>query len=502
MVAYTRKNALDQALDIAGSLLQSDTKTLSNEPDGYGSLVAGQSGAAASLTTLTANGINVTGLTGMTAESVGRFLTIFGAATASNNGTFLIDGYVSATAVTIVNASAVASDANNGSISWVERYPYSLEDDINFARTDRRLIKGTAAFHSDVPTYQRPTAIGTDVPANLTNIASKTLDAHAWVVNRVYRADPVLAGDGYSTITGASQFQYADSVDRTGVPIWDGFDAGNWEATYVEIIDPQTENYLVAQGGITDGYRIFGRTRQGVTGIEPNSIEVEFRAVPFGADVSTSVAYTWDGYQPTTVDYYYGYRERADQLTETAFRTTLVNGLFADSQSATNINNILQILGSDPGDNYLDGLTNLTNYYVFSDLPDATPSVTEVFNTINEQIGDRIFTGDVIGDNDGYTITTILQNLADAISEANFVRVIERLTVDVNPGVAHTIPGGNTYTLDPTNNGQNLVVYTRGVLRDPGPVVDWNDYEETSTTSITFYAKQKAGDHINYFIYN
>lgn len=498
MPAYVRKNALDQALDIAGSLLQSDTRTLSNEPDGYGAPISGQTGSAANITSLTANGANVTGLTGMTAASVGRFLTLSGTASLSNTGTFLIDGYVDDGYVTIVNASAVANDANNGSIVWTERNPYTLEDDINFARTDRRLIKGTAAFHSAVPTYQRPSAIGTNVPANLTNIAGKTLDAHAWVVNRVFRADPVAPGDGYSTITDTGLLQYADAVDRTGVPIWDGFDAGNWEATYVEIINPVTENYLV--DGYT-GQRIFGRTRQGTSGVEPNSVEIEFRKVAFGADISTSTAYTWDGYQPTAVDYYYGYRERADQLTETAFRTTLVNGLFADSQSATNINNILTTLGTTLGDTYLTGLTNLTNYYVFSDLPDGTPSVTEVFNTINEQIGDRIFTGSVIGDNDGYTITQILQNLANAIASANFVRVIERLTVDVSPGVPHTLPGGNTYTLDPTNNGQNLIVYTRGLLRDPGPVVDFNDYAETSTTSITFYAKQKAGDHINYFIY-
>jgi len=501
-MVFTRLNALDQALDIAGSLLQSDTKTLSNEPDGYGAVVTGQTGTTAGITTVVSGIATITGLTGMTAESVGRFLTLVGAASAGNNGTFLIVTFNSATSVDVSNINAVASDANNGSITWSERSPYSLEDDINFIRTDRRLIKGTTNFYDDVPTYQRPTAIGTDVPANLTNISGSTLDAHAWIVNRVYRVDSVAPGDGYSTITGASQFQYADSVDRTGVPIWDGFDAGNWEATYVEIIDPVTLNSLVAQGGIADGYRIFGRTRAGTTGVEPNSVEVEFRAVPFGADISTSIAYTWDGYQPTTVDYYYAYRERADQLTETAFRTTLVNGLFADSQGTANINNILQVLGVTAGDNYLTGLTNLTNYYVFSDLPDATPSVTEAFNTINEQIGDRIFTGNVIGDNDGYTITAILQNLADAISQANFIRVIERLVADINAGVAHTIPGGNTYTIDPTNNGQNLVVYTRGILRDPGPVVDYNDYEETSTTSITFYAKQKAGDHINYFIYS
>ncbi len=500
MSAYTRKNALDQALDIAGSLLQSDTRTLSNEPDGYGAPISGQTGSAANITTLTANGVNVTGLTGMTLQSVGNFLTLSGTASASNTGTFLIDSFVSATEVTVVNASAVANDANNGSIVWTERTPYTLEDDINFARTDRKLIKGTAAFHSDVPTYQRPTAIGTNVPANLTNIASKTLDAHAWIINKVYRADPVALADGYSLITAPGSIQYADSVDRTGVPIWDGFDAGDWNSTYVEIINPNTQNYLIAQGGVQDGYRIFGRTRQGTSGVEPNSVEVEFFAVPQGAAITSATAYSWDGYQPTSVDYYYPYRTRADQLDENAFRTTLINGLFAPQDSAGDISNILTTIGTTFGDTFLT-LTNTTNNYVFSDLPDGTPSVTEVVNTINEQIGDRNFTGPVIGDNDGYTITAILQNLANAIASANFIRVIERLGANINANTAHTLPGGNTYTLDPSNNGQNLVVYTRGLLRDPGPVAQNNDYEETSTTSVTFYAKQKKDDHINYFIY-
>lgn len=497
-MVYSRYNALDQALDIAGSLLQSDTRTLSNEPDGYGSPIAGQVGSAASVSAVSLGIATITGLTGMTVQSVGRMLTLSGANTAGNNGTFLIVTYNSATSVDVSNASAVTPDANDGSIVWTERNPYSLEDDLNFVRTDRRLIKGTANFYDAVPTYQRPTAIGTNIPANLSNIAGKTLDAHAWVVNRVYRADPVLAGDGYSTISGVGLFQYADAVDKTGVPINDGFDAGNDEATYVEIINPATENYLTAVGGAADGYRIFGRTRAGTTGVEPDSVEVEFRAVPLGADISTSIAYTWDGYQPTAVDYYYGYRERADQLTETAFRTTLVNGLFADSSNTTSINNILTTLGTSLGDTYLT-LTNTGPYYVFNNLPDVTPSVTEVFNTINEQIGIRNYTGSVL--TDGYTITQSLQQLADAISSANFVRVIERLVADIPANTAHTLPGGNTYTLDVTNNGQNLVVYTRGLLRDPGPVVDNNDYSETSTTQVTFYSKLKSGDHINYFIY-
>src|SRR5688572_33134266 len=131
MTAYVRLNALNQALDIAGSLTQSDTRTLSNELDGYGAPISGQTGAAANITTVASGIATVTGLTGMTTQSVGRMLTISGAASAGNNGTFLIVLFNSATSVDISNPNAVASDANNGSISWTERNPYSLEDDIN-----------------------------------------------------------------------------------------------------------------------------------------------------------------------------------------------------------------------------------------------------------------------------------------------------------------------------------------------------------------------------------
>lgn len=494
----SRKNLLDQALDIAGSIIQSSSYTLADEANFLGSTISGQTGSSATIASVGGGLATITGLTGMATDSVNRFLTLSGAATGANNGTFLIDSYISATSVVIVNTSAVAPDANDGYISWIERNSYSLEDDLNYVRTDRAAIKGVA-FSADVPTYQRPTAIGTNVSANLLNIAGKTLDAHAWIVNRVYRADPVLAGDGYSTISAIGQLQYADAVDKTGIPIWDGFDSGNWDATYVEIINPSTGNGLVVDGGLYDGYRIFGRSRQGVTGIEPDSVEVEFRAVQFGADISTSVAYTWDANQPSAVDYYYPYRERADLLTETAFRTTLINGLFSDSTNTLNINNILTTIGTTSGDTYLTGLTNTGIYYPFNNLPDVTPSVTEALNTLNAEIGDRNYTGSIL--NDGYTITQSLQQLANAIGSANFIRVIERVAVDISPNTVHTLPGGNTYTIDPSNNGQNMSVYVRKLLLDPGPVVDGNDYSETSSTQVTFYTKVKAGDHINYYIY-
>ncbi len=496
----TRKNALDQAIDIAGSLTQISTKTLTDETSGLGQPVSGQSGSAASVSAFAGGVATITGLTGMTTQSVARFLTLSGAASGGNNGTFLIVAYNSATSVDISNSAGVAGDGNNGSISWIEREPYSLEDDLNFERTDRAAIKGVA-YDAAIPTYDRPTAVGTLVPANLTNIADKTLDAHAWVVNRKFAGISVNTSDGYVTITSAGALKHADAVDRTGVPINDGADAGAHEATYVEIADGYDEAALEVLGGVFAGHRIFGRTRAGTTGTSPNSVEIEFRSVSKDADISTSVPYTWEAGQSSTIVAFYGYRERADQLTETAFRTILTNGIIGDADLRQDVIDIRTVIGvPDDTTDLSNQLTNQTAYYPFNDLPDATPSVVEALNTLNEQIGDRDYTSPYL--TDGYTITQSLEELAAAITAGAQVitRVIERLSAPITPNTAHTLPGGNSYTLDGTNNGQGLWVFWRGILRHPGPVSGGNDYDETTTTSITPYTALAAGNIIDYFI--
>jgi hypothetical protein len=98
--------------------LSADNVNLTTNP--YGE--PGLSGAAASIVAgAPAGQARVQGLTSFTSASVGRFLTISGAASAGNNGRFLIAAVNSATEVDIVNASAVMPDGNNGSISWVVR---------------------------------------------------------------------------------------------------------------------------------------------------------------------------------------------------------------------------------------------------------------------------------------------------------------------------------------------------------------------------------------------
>lgn len=497
----TLDNLIDQALDIAGTLFQTDDLITSEEPQQLGRAYTGQTGSAVSIAGI-APTMTITGLTGMTTASVNNFLTLSGAASAGNNGTFLITAYNSATSVDILNTSGVGGDANNGSISWTERRPWSSEDDHNYHRTDRAAIKGVS-YDAAIPTYYQCTDQTTPIDANLFNIAGKTTDAKSFVIDRKY--EDVFVDDGYTfiTLTAVGQLKHADSVDVTGVPINDGYDAGNDEATYTEIIADGYQQGLVVLSGPNAGYRIFGRTRAG-SSTSPDSVEVELRAVDIDDPIGTSVPYTWEAGQPTVVDIYYPYRSCLDGMSETAFRTTMVNGLVADAGLSQDIDNIYELIGADPDDSDLNGLlTNTGMYYPFYNLPDVTPSVVEALNTLNEQIGDRTFTGSIIGDNDGYTITQVLQNLADAIAtnvSSSIVRTIERLSADIPAGTSHTLPGGLTYVLDGTDNGQNMWVFWRGQLRDPGDVADGNDYEETSTTSITPYTKIKDKDHINYFI--
>ncbi len=616
-------NRLDPALDVLGTVTQSATSTLGDEPNQFGGALSGQTGAAANITAFASPLATLTGLTGMTTQSVGRFLTISGAATGANNGTFLIAAYISATSVQIVNASAVAPDGNNGAITWTERNSYSLQDDLNFTRTDRRLVKGTTNFYDAVPTYQRPTAVGTNVPANLTNIAAKTTDAKALTATRKFASATTATGNTAITAYSTGNFQHATATDRTGVPIQDGADAANLDACYVEIIDPVDEQGLVVLGGGNAGQRVYGFTRVGtpvaatgtittvagaslvdgetfvlndginaavtfefdnnasvvptatlravaftagdsadtvrdtiiaavtaaptlaisavsggaatvsltndnvgyfgnktitetvanvgfvVAGMSggtgsasANSVEVKFYSIAPGAPISTANAYTWEAGQPTTVDLYYGYRERLDNLSDTALRTTLTNGIVGDASIRQELENLRDVIdtGLTSTATSLTGLlTNTGSFYVFSNLPDATPSVVEALNTINAQIGIRDYTGPYL--TDGQTTTASLQALSNAIAASSQIRVIERLAADVNAGTAHTLPGGNTYVLDGTNNGLYLWVFWRGLLKDPGPVVDGNDYEETSTTQITPYSKIKSGDHISWVIW-
>lgn len=495
--------ALYQDDDVRGRSNVVSTKTLLDEASGFGQAVGGQTGSAASISAFAGGIANISGLTGMTATgSPGRFLTVSGAASGGNNGTFLIVAFVSATEVQVSNPTGVSPDANDGAISWIERAAYSLEDDNNFHTTDRRLIKGTTNAWDAVPTYVRPTAIGTNVPANLTNIAGKTTDAIAFVLPRFFLSQSVAATNTFKQLSSVGNLKHADSVDQTGVPCFDVAPyVSDHEATFVRITNSSDDAELEVLAGGNAGKLIYGRTLNG-TSTSPDSVDIEFRAVAYGAALSTSVAYTWEAGQPTTVNFQYGYNTRLDQAGNTAFNRLSVLGILSDGDLRQDINDIRAVIGSADNATSLTGLlTNTGANFVFFNLPDATPSVVEALNTINSQIGDRTYTGPYL--TSGQTVAASLQALSGAISAAAGVRYIERLSSTLAANTAHTLPGALTYTIDGTGNGRNLVVYWDGVLRHPGTLASFsgNEYAESSTTTITPYKKINSGSCIDYIRY-
>lgn len=317
----TIDNRLDQKLDISGSQNQESNLVLTEEPLQLGSRIPGQLGFNCSIIN-SGSVVTISGLTGMSNLSVGHFITLFGASDSNNNGTFLISNFNSIYSVNIINPSAV-TDLNNGIITWIERNSYSLEDDLNYSRTDRTNIKGVD-YSNDVPTYVRPNDISIQVPANLSNIAGHTTDAKALINTRKYEGAIPVINQNFIHIDGINEFPYANNINRLGLPIHDGADFNNDSACYCDIINQDTG---VGLNTIIDGYKIFGFSRRGSTGIDGNSFEVELRSIQDGQTFSESVPYIWESGQPLVVDIYFPFRESFANMDESALRVMVVHGV-------------------------------------------------------------------------------------------------------------------------------------------------------------------------------
>lgn len=106
-----------------GSFATGTVQLYRDRPAPAGDLIAGQIGTTASIVAGAPVGqARVTGLTGMTAASVGRFLVMANTAFVVNTGGFKIMGLNSPTSVDVRNAVAVVPDTNNGAIAWQEEY--------------------------------------------------------------------------------------------------------------------------------------------------------------------------------------------------------------------------------------------------------------------------------------------------------------------------------------------------------------------------------------------
>lgn len=406
-MGFQRENALNQSLDIAGSEFQTDNLTLTDESAGFGRAINSGHGTEITVT----SSVILTGLSGMTTESEGNFIELSGFSNIQNNGIFLISAYISSSEIQIDNISAISEIAT---FSFIERMPYSLEDDINYIRTDRALIKGTP-FDGYIPTYYRCDDKLIPVPANLFNIAGNTLDAKALIFTRKFGNAFIDIGSTFTTISSIGNLKHSDSINVIGIPVYDGFDFGNYESTYVDIIDGYGSGLFVIDG-INAGNRIFGRTRAG-TSVSPDSVEIEFLSVMDGESVSNGISYVWENQQPIYIDFYYPYRDCLSSIDENALRVMQIDGLLSNSGIRKNIKDLQLSIGVSDGDQNLSQfITNTESNYAFFNLPNSTPTVVDALNILNEQIGNRTYTGDIL--TDGYTITESLQEISTYIDQA------------------------------------------------------------------------------------
>jgi hypothetical protein len=455
---FRRDHATDQQLDIAGSSVRADDQLpLTDESSGLGRTI--QSGTGATIA-VAGSVVTVSGLSGLTGNSYLRLLEFTDAINLGNNGAFFITEVVDGYTARIDNSSAVAESG----LDWAERQPYSLEDDINYERTDRRQIKGVG-YDRPVPTYIRISNTGALVPANLSNIAGKTTDAKALLYWIRSESVSVNATDTYALLSKPGELPYADGYDRTGVPISDGYDVGNDESTVAVVVDADSNAAIRVLAGVDVGKLVYGDTRQGGSGVDGDSVEIEFRAVDDGYDLSTSVAYIWEGSQTNAIGIFYPYRERLDRLPEYVYRPVVSSG-GAGSGDVTGAANVGS--GADIFKNKVGAILNFRGV-------EGTNDISTVVNGDNVEVdgsallpldGSRSMTGNL--DMDGYNIINLGEPVdpSDAVTKSYVDGYSFELVIPgQQQGSVIYFDGSVWVQLSPGTDG--YVLTTHGPLDDP-----------------------------------
>ena len=373
MTEASRKDALDQDQAIAGteSTRQADNLNLADEVAGLGVPIPGQAGGSAAVITFVAGSglATANGLTGIDLSRSESLIEISGAGFPQNNGIFTIHNYNSPSSVDYENPNAIAPDPNNGSITWVQRYPYSLQTDLNYERTDRTDIKGVHYWQTVAP-YQRPDAVGTNVPTNLTNISGKTTDAIALRGNREIFGIVVLAGQSVITVSDPGNLKHMDPVNTLGIPCFDVAPfVGDFRTCFVKVLDGyNTGGEMLVIQGPHAGERIFGVTKNG-SSVSPDSVQVAFYSCPLWADISVmSSPYTWEVGQPNAVNLVYGYNERVDNFDFNIFRLDITIPSSSSSNSGggltpfehETLRQLIHFIDEGPGDGFASGAIKKT----------------------------------------------------------------------------------------------------------------------------------------------
>jgi len=397
-----------------------------------------------------------------------------------------------------VKVAAIVGVASTSIGNFFDIYDASnTEADFGYLRQDMTDIKGTAAWNDDLPTYTRPSDTGTTLNVSLANIAGKTLDSKALSINTLAVAIPI--GSGATGVTLPVITVHAGGTNETGLPIFGVAPyALDFETTYVSIIDPVTKLALTVQTGPNIGETIYGRMAGGVSG---SNLVIHFHSGLNDGSVGDHF-YSWEGTQPGIVDIHYPTIKRFDEFSLNDFRLASVTGVIGDATNAVDIAALNVFTGRSSGQNN-PVLTNTTASYVFSTI--ASPSASdleEAVNTLNSEIGSRVFTGAIL--TNGQKVTASLQALSNAITVAvgTTTKLVYQVLSQLNPGSIITIPNSADYILDASGNGQGLDVYVAGVQQFPDstPSATDGDYKENSTTTIMTRRPIFAGQVMTFII--
>ena len=447
---------------------------------------------------------------------IGRYIVIRSGA---NIGTYRVSVFNSASSVDCEETDGSAPVfVNQTTIDYAIHEEPSLEGSINYALTQlKQIVDPSSDWFQDMPRAFDPT--DTDGGSTANEKMSLKVLADNWYGKHTKITDIVTPSFAVSdTDTGSlflTSLTYADDADRRGLIIQASTGAYHDEVALasitlglhkVTLVDVTTGNeFFNAAGNLVYGVLQDGADNSG-TG-EGTDVFIKF--VEDVAGVPT--AYTWvAATDPANVQAYLPDRKRRTEMTEYDERRFMIAGIVGDAEQAQDISEIRSALGLSDGEDAGDwDLTNTTASFPFSELTLGTATMEDIVNKLNEEIGSRVYTEDNFL-TDGETITESLDAIDQALGSVGSLKskIVERVTVDIAKGAAHTLPFATgsdalitTYLLDTGDRGLNMDVYVAGKKLVPDSAAGSDgEYEETSNTQVTFRFKVKAGQIIEYVI--
>ena len=407
-----------------------------------------------------------------------------------------------------VNTSAVAEPTISG----------SLEEDLNNLRTLVKDVKGSTNWYDTTGTYFDPT--NTDVSnttnkdLNLDNISGNTLDS-ATIILAVTDNN---AGVGY-TVSGTStgvlidlSTAYATDADRRGLPVFDSDantgsyhdEGGDDTVCRIDVVNNDTDASIYNNSGDL----IYARFHDGAdfsgTGTGTD-VYARFYANNVACDLSTV-----SGVDATNISFVYPHRKVMSDMEEYEWlRTDFISSWEGDIELIEDISNLWSYTGASNDDGNPQPWNNTSASYIFSDAGASGPSsLKSALDYLNDGIGDRVYleqnyitNGESIAD----SLDLLDQEIADLTAQSGD-KYVEETSSSISKNVPHTLPSSITYTPNATagKEGSNLDIYVGGQLLSASTGTNGadsnRDYNETSSTTVTFMFNIQAGRNVTYVV--